>query len=153
MEGFTQLSLGMCPIRTPLQGKHPPLLCQTVQFSAAFNHKKGRGDLSKEVEKKRKSRGAVKHSPACPVSFKTPTMPMLIWRPCLFHRPCTTSLECDIEMTDSTKRFTPGVKGKTTAGQRCYGLCMDLQRLNCILTNLNGLRRGSGVFKVAKIPD
>lgn len=51
MEGFTQLSPGMCPIRTPLQGKHPPLLCQTVQFSAAFNHKKEGGHLSKEAEK------------------------------------------------------------------------------------------------------
>lgn len=153
MEGFTQLSPGMCPIRTPLQGKHPPLLCQTVQFSATFNHKKGRGDLSREGEEKPKRGGAVKHSPACPVSFKTPTTPQLIWRPYLFHRPCTTSLECNIEMTDSAQCFTPGAKGKTTAGQRRHGLCLDLQRLNCILPNLNGLRRGSGVFKVAEIPD
>ena len=50
MEGFTQLSSGMCSIRTLLRGKHPPLLCQAVQFSAAFNHKKGRADFGKKKE-------------------------------------------------------------------------------------------------------
>lgn len=47
MEGFTQLSSGMCSIRTLLQGKHQPLLCQAVQFSAAFNHKKGRANVKR----------------------------------------------------------------------------------------------------------
>lgn len=50
MQGFTQLSPGMCPIRTLLRGKHPPLLCQATQFSAAFNHKAGRVNLKKKKE-------------------------------------------------------------------------------------------------------
>lgn len=64
MEGFTQLSPGMCSIRAPLRGKHPPLLRQAAQFSAAFNHKE-RMSVKKDVRKGAMCSEALSYAARC----------------------------------------------------------------------------------------
>lgn len=164
MEGFTQLSSGMCSIRTLLRGKHPPLLCQAVQFSAAFNHKKGRANL------KKKKRSEVQWSTLLPIPSlfhvhhrKSAAAATALLQRCfeatekhrhpfisMFTIYYTTSLVFKSSLTEMTeqwcktalslyiwgKRWTDSREGKNKECIRAP------QFFKCILCNPNWLQRG-----------